>query len=95
VTKRMPIDEFRDALARKALSRREVVATLATVGVATVSMPLRWREVNARLRLDRFTIRTMPARLARMKDDPLLGVLDETPDLPAALGRLAARLADS
>ena len=40
MTKRMPIDEFRDALARKALSRREVVATLATVGVATVSMPL-------------------------------------------------------
>ncbi|HSM08595.1 MAG TPA: DNA ligase D [Gemmatimonadota bacterium] len=61
---------------------------------ALVSAPLRWREVNGKLRLDRFTIRTMPARLARMKDDPLLGVLDDTPDLPAALGRLAARMAD-
>ena len=39
----MPIDEFRDALRQKALSRREVTATLAAVGVATVSMaaPLR------------------------------------------------------
>lgn len=61
---------------------------------ALVSAPLRWREVNGELRLDRFTIRTMPARLARMRDDPLLGVLDDTPDLPAALGRLAARLAE-
>ncbi|MFW6089211.1 MAG: DNA ligase D [Gemmatimonadota bacterium] len=61
---------------------------------ALVSAPLRWREVNGTLRLDRFTIRSMPTRLARMKDDPLLGVLDDTPDLPTALGKLAARLAD-
>ncbi|MFO7587796.1 MAG: DNA ligase D [Gemmatimonadota bacterium] len=61
---------------------------------ALVSAPLRWREVNGKLRLDRFTIRSMPARLARMRDDPLLGVLDEAPDLPAALGRLAERLSD-
>lgn len=61
---------------------------------ALVSAPLRWREVNGKLRLDRFTIRSMPARLLRMKDDPLLGVLDHTPDLPAVLTRLAARMAN-
>jgi bifunctional non-homologous end joining protein LigD len=61
---------------------------------ALVSAPLRWREVNGKLRLDRFTIRTMPTRLSRMKNDPLLGVLEDAPDLPAALARLAARLSD-
>jgi hypothetical protein len=29
-----------------------------------------------------------------MKDDPLLGVLEDPPDLPDALARLAARLSD-
>jgi bifunctional non-homologous end joining protein LigD len=62
---------------------------------ALVSAPLRWREVNGKLSLDRFTIRTMPKRLARMKDDPLLGVLEAVPDLPAALERLAARMSDA
>lgn len=60
---------------------------------ALVSAPLRWREVTGKLRLDRFTIRSMPRRLRRMVDDPLLGVLDEAPDLEAALGRLAERMA--
>jgi bifunctional non-homologous end joining protein LigD len=62
---------------------------------ALVSAPLRWREVDGKLRLDKFTIQTMPGRLARMKDDPLLGVLDASPDLPAALERLAERMADT
>jgi len=59
---------------------------------ALVSAPLRWREVNAKLRLDKFTIATMPGRLARMNDDPLLGVLESPSDLSAALERLAERM---
>ena len=43
----MPIDEFRDALGQKALSRREVTATLAAVGVATVSMAVPTRPARA------------------------------------------------
>ncbi len=56
---------------------------------APVSTPLRWREVNAKLDPRRFTIKTVPARLRRMKDEPLCGVLRASPDLPAALGRLS------
>jgi bifunctional non-homologous end joining protein LigD len=63
------------------------------VAGAWVSAPLRWREVNERLRLDKFTIRSMPRRLSRMAEDPLLDVLDVEPDLFGALGRLAARVA--
>ena len=40
MAKIMPVDEFSDALAKKALTRRDVVRTLAGVGVATVTMPL-------------------------------------------------------
>lgn len=35
---------------------------------ATVSAPLEWRELTARLRLEAFTVRTMPRRLARVGD---------------------------
>lgn len=62
------------------------------VAGAWVSAPLRWREVNGRLRLDKFTIRSMPRRLARMSEDPLLDVLETEPDLFGALGRLAGRV---
>jgi bifunctional non-homologous end joining protein LigD len=55
---------------------------------APVSAPLRWREVGAKLELGRYTIETMPARVARQKHDPMLAVLDEQPDLVAALTRL-------
>lgn len=37
---------------------------------APVSMPLAWSELSARLRPDRFTITTAPARLARLRTDP-------------------------
>lgn len=57
---------------------------------APVSMPLRWREVGARLDPARYTIRNAPARLARMKGDPLAPLLREAPDWGAALARLAA-----
>jgi bifunctional non-homologous end joining protein LigD len=58
---------------------------------ATVSAPLRWREISKNLDVARFTIKSMPRRLASMKDDPLLGVLTDTPDIRAGLKALAAR----
>jgi bifunctional non-homologous end joining protein LigD len=59
---------------------------------APVSMPLRWSEVNARLDPKRFTLRNAVARMKRLREDPLRGVLGPAPDLSAALGRLAARI---
>jgi len=58
---------------------------------APVSTPLRWSEVNGRLDPARFTLRNALARAERLGDDPLRPVLDERPDLLAALGRLKAR----
>ena len=59
---------------------------------APVSVPLHWREVNRGLHIERFTIANVPARLRRMKADPLAGVLGSRPDLPAVLERLVSRL---
>ncbi len=59
---------------------------------APVSMPLEWREVNGKLDIRAFTIRTAIERLARKKRDPLLPVLEDTPDLVSALAALAARM---
>ena len=55
---------------------------------ATVSTPLRWSEVNRKLDIKRFTIRTVPKRLARAKRDPVRPVLNTVPDLLGALARL-------
>ena len=55
---------------------------------ATVSTPLDWSEVNRRLDVRAFNVRTVPKRLKKRKDDPLLPVLTEVPDLEAVLGRL-------
>lgn len=59
---------------------------------ALVSTPLDWKEVGPKLSLAKFTIRSVPARMKKLGDDPLLPVLDLAPDLVAALGRLKARL---
>lgn len=59
---------------------------------ARVSAPLFWRDVTARLSLDRYTITTVPARMKKLKEDPMRGVLEDKPDLVAALENLQDRL---
>jgi bifunctional non-homologous end joining protein LigD len=59
---------------------------------APVSMPLRWSEVTARLRIERFTLANAVRRMQKLAEDPLAPVLRTEPDLLAALGRLAERL---
>jgi bifunctional non-homologous end joining protein LigD len=58
---------------------------------ATVSTPLKWREVRRGLDPARFTMRTLPRRLKTVGDlwQPILG---PGMDLPAALRRLASLL---
>jgi bifunctional non-homologous end joining protein LigD len=59
---------------------------------AGVSTPLEWDEVTPALDPKKFNIKSVPVRVAKWKRDPLLPVLDERPDLPAALARLAERM---
>jgi bifunctional non-homologous end joining protein LigD len=59
---------------------------------APVSAPLRWNEVNEKLDIRSLTIRNMPARMQKLKRDPLRDVLDLKPDLGGALERLSGRL---
>jgi len=58
---------------------------------APVSAPLLWEEVTHELRIEDHTIVTMPERMERLGEDPMRSVLDEEPDLLAALGRLKDR----
>ena len=59
---------------------------------AVVSTPLRWSEVTGRLDIRKHTIKTVPARMKRLKGgDPFVGVLKDRPDLIGALERLAHR----
>ena len=68
---------------------RGLIFAKCVVPGATVSAPLRWSEVTRNLDVARFTIRAMPRRLASMKDDPLLCVLTDSPDIRAGLEELA------
>ena len=61
---------------------------------ATVSMPIRWDEVNADLDPRDFTIRNAGERLDRLGADPVSPVLESLPDLGAVLQRLAALMAE-
>jgi bifunctional non-homologous end joining protein LigD len=56
---------------------------------ATVSMPLRWEEVNDTLDPRAYTIRSAVERMESLASDPDVEVLERTPDLHAALGQLA------
>lgn len=58
---------------------------------ATVSTPLDWSEVDSRLDLRDFNLKTVPQRLHR-RQDPLLPVLSVQPDLARTLELLAERL---
>ena len=59
---------------------------------APVSTPITWKEVNSRLDIRKFTIRTLPPRLAKQKADPIRPVLEEVPDLVAVLNALQKRV---
>jgi bifunctional non-homologous end joining protein LigD len=59
---------------------------------APVSMPLLWRDVTPKLDIRKFTITNAPARMKKLKEDPLLPVLDLKPDLVSALERLNERV---
>ena len=56
---------------------------------ASVSMPLRWHEVNRRLGNENFHLNNAVRRLRRMQEDPMHSILHDDPDLQRALNRLA------
>ena len=58
---------------------------------APVSTPLRWSEVKKGLDIRRFNIKTVPPRLRRMKEEPLISVMNIRPDLQRLLSRMAER----
>ena len=58
---------------------------------APVSMPLEWSQVNGRLKLERFNVRSARKWL-RERGDPLLPILRDSIDMLAAVDALTRRL---
>ena len=58
---------------------------------APVSMPIEWPQVNARLKLERFNIKTARKRMVE-HGDPLAPILTDSCDMIAALGALQERI---
>jgi bifunctional non-homologous end joining protein LigD len=69
--------------------------SMRPVPEASASAPLRWSEVTKRLHPRAHTIDDLPARMRRLGEDPMAGVLELKPDLAAALGKLAERFAEA
>lgn len=59
---------------------------------APVSTPLDWREVNGRLEVRSFNLKTVPKRLKMRQDDPVLPVIGTVPDLERSLALLSAKV---
>lgn len=60
---------------------------------APVSAPLKWTELKDHLEPRRWNIKTMPARMARLRLDPFLGAITDPQRLEQALPKLEAALA--
>ena len=58
---------------------------------ARVSTPLEWSEVNAKLDPGRFTMKTVPARIAKL-GDPMKDLLKLEPDVAGAVAKLGEML---
>ncbi len=66
--------------------------SIRPIAGAPVSTPLKWSEIKLGLDIHRYTIRSVPRRVGQLKSDPFRGVLQDSPDLLAALKRLQAKL---
>jgi bifunctional non-homologous end joining protein LigD len=62
---------------------------------ATVSMPLLWKEVNAKLNPRDYTIKNAVKRMEKLGEDPVAPVLTVHPDLTSVLAQLAGLMSKS
>jgi bifunctional non-homologous end joining protein LigD len=85
-TGRILVDWLRNGLGSTAIASFSPRAR-AGAGVAT---PLAWTEVTARLDVAKFTLRSVPGRLAGLKGDPWEGFHDQHQALPAVAARKKA-----
>jgi bifunctional non-homologous end joining protein LigD len=71
--------------------RRTIVApySVRAFSGATVSTPITWDEMNDALDPSQFTMKTVPDRITQV-GDLARGVLEDRPDIAAAIGALEA-----